>query len=171
MKKSLLWISLTILFFASCTYDESWKNIPVNDHFSVDIPPYVKKVNDLRPGAPLQYSNKFRNFYIIGLEYDLNKNISLDSLQRQLIKPIITYVTHPIITDSLPVNINGLPARENKITGELESGDGTEIVYYRHLSIIGKKRMYELCTWTRGPKRIEQHDTTFTRILYSFKEL
>lgn len=171
MKKLLCICCISLLFLSACEYDETWKNIPINQHFTVDIPPFVKKVDDLRPGAPLQYSNRFRNFYIIGLEYEMNKNISLDSLQKQLIKPILSYVTHPIITDSFLTTVNGLPARENKISGEMESGDGTEIIYYRHLSILGNKRMYELCTWTRGPKRYEQHDSTFQRILYSFKEL
>ena len=134
MKKLLCICCISLLFLSACEYDETWKNIPINQHFTVDIPPFVKKVDDLRPGAPLQYSNRFRNFYIIGLEYEMNKNISLDSLQKQLIKPILSYVTHS--TGPIPSGKSKISSSEKGVVVYQPRPSSQTIGGFRHSSIV-----------------------------------
>ena len=97
--------------------------------------------------------------------------MDLTQFDSAAILPLLKYVSKPLITDSLDVMVNGLPSLEKRIMGEMNSGDGMENIYYDHLSIRGKKGDYEVCTWTRGPKRQKLYQADMARMIFSFKEL
>ena len=97
--------------------------------------------------------------------------MNLAQFDSAAILPLLKYVSKPVITDSLEVMVNGLPSLEKRLMGEMNSGDGMENIYYDHLSIRGKKADYEVCTWTRGPKRQKLYQADMARMIFSFKEL
>lgn len=161
---------LSILFLSACTYKNEWHQVPVQNKFSVELPDYMKESKKLRADASLQYENRYRNTYIIVIEHD-KKNIPFNEFVNNSINPITKYLDKPAITDSMNITLNNLPTRVNKIMGEMESGDEKENIYYTHYSIDGKKKYYEVCTWTRGPKRLDQYGKDLKRMMDSFKEI
>ena len=168
--KNLLLILLVSIALASCKYKNEWHVVSVNNHFSVELPDYMTESNKLREDATLQYENRYRNTYIIVIEHD-KKEMILANFDTQVIRPLLTYVDKGIITDSTNIKIGELNARMNKIMGEMPSGDEKENIYYTHYSVDGKKKFYEICTWTRGPKRLDQYGPDLKRMMDSFKEL
>jgi hypothetical protein len=164
--------ALLMIAFAidGCNYDNAWKEIKVADDFTISVPGFFKEDKELRKDASFQYANRYRNVYAIVIEHE-KAGQSLYPLSKQTILPILKYVDKPIITDSLDLTVNELPAREHKIMGTMPSGDETEYIYYSHMVIEGKKKFYEVCTWTRGPKRKNLYDADLTKIMMSFKEI
>ncbi len=154
----------------SCNYDNTWKEIKVAQDFTISVPGFFKEDKQLRKDASFQYANRYRNVYAIVIEHDKSGQ-SLYPLSKQTIQPILKYVDKPIITDSLDLMVNSLPAREHKIMGTMPSGDEKEYIYYTQMIIEGKKKFYEVCTWTRGPKRKNLYDADLTKIMMSFKEI
>jgi hypothetical protein len=130
----------------------------------------MEESKKLREDATFQYENRYRNTYVIVLEKDKGTE-DFSTFEKNAIKPLTTYVDKCIITDSTYIKVNGLDARMNKIMGDMESGDEKETIYYTHYSVNGKKKYYEICTWTRGPKRLDQYGPDLKRIMDSFKEL
>src|SRR5690606_17406836 len=55
-----------ILSIPSCSYSDEFKAVNANNEFSLSIPSWLKKESELKPGAVLQYANRYRNFYLIG---------------------------------------------------------------------------------------------------------
>jgi len=169
MKNFILFL-LSILFLGACTYKNEWHQIPIQNKFSVELPDYMTESKKLRADASLQYENRYRNTYIIIIEQD-KKDMSFSDFVTKSINPLTKYLDKPAITDSIDITVNGLPTRLNKIMGEMESGDDKENIYYTHYSINGKKKYYEVCTWTRGPKRLDQYGKDLQRMMDSFKEM
>lgn len=169
MKLSLLSIFLFILSIQSCNYSNEWKEISVENKFSISVPGFFKEDKGLRKDASFQYANRYRNIYAIVIEHD-KSNKTLYEMDESVIQPLLKYIDKPIVTDSIDTKINGLNARQNKVMGTMPSGDATEFIYYNHVLIEGKKKFYEVCTWTRGPKRKDLYDADLTRIIFSFKE-
>lgn len=168
--KNLFIVVLISIVIASCTYKNEWHVLSVNNKFSVELPDYMTESKKLRDDAVLQYENRYRNTYIIVLEHE-KKGMNLASFDTQVIRPLLTYVDKGIITDSTNIQVGELNARMNKIMGEMPSGDEMDHIYYTHYSIDGKKKFYEICTWTRGPKRLDQYGPDLKRMMDSFKEL
>lgn len=168
--KNFSLLLLIIMFLSACTYKNEWHQVPVQNKFSVELPDYMKESKKLRADASLQYENRYRNTYIIVIEHD-KKNTPFNEFVNNSINPITKYLDKPAITDSMNITLNNLPTRVNKIMGEMESGDEKENIYYTHYSIDGKKKYYEVCTWTRGPKRLDQYGKDLQRMMDSFKEI
>jgi hypothetical protein len=63
--KQLIILSLAVLAFTSCKYSQKTEVINVNNQFTMAVPEYLKKCDDLRPGAEFQYCNRYRNTYVV----------------------------------------------------------------------------------------------------------
>jgi len=159
-----------VFIMSACDYDKEWTNKNIGNRYTISVPGYLKEVNDLRKDASFQYANRYRNVYLIVFEKQRTK-MDLTQFDSAAILPLLKYVSKPLITDSLDVMVNGLPSLEKRIMGEMNSGDGMENIYYDHLSIRGKQGDYEVCTWTRGPKRQKLYQADMARMIFSFKEL
>ena len=170
MKYQFFAIVMIAFTINGCNYDNSWKEIKVAQDFTISVPGFFKEDKQLRKDASFQYANRYRNVYAIVIEHDKTGQ-NLNSLSKENILPILKYVDKPIITDSFNLTVNSLPAREHKIMGTMPSGDETEYIYYSHMLIEGKKKFYEVCTWTRGPKRKNLYDADLTKIMMSFQEI
>lgn len=168
--KNFVLVLMATAVFSSCKYTNEWHQVTVPNKFTVELPDYMQESNKLRADATIQYENRYRNTYLIVIEHDKTAE-ELILFDRNCIKPLMTYVDKGLITDSVNTTLNGLPARMNKIMGEMESGDEKENIYYTHYTVNGKKKFYEICTWTRGPKRLDQYGKDLNRIMNSFKEL
>lgn len=168
--KYLLSLLSIIIFLSSCKYKNEWHQVTIDNKFSADIPDYMEVSKKLRADASLQYENRYRNTYFIVIEHE-KKNQDLKLMDVNCVAPLMKYLDKPVITDSADVSVNGLPARMNKVMGEMQSGDDKENIYYTHYLVDGKKKYYELCTWTRGPKRLDQYGKDLQRMMDSFKEI
>ncbi len=159
-----------VLIIEGCDYSNDWKEIEVKNKFTISVPGFFKEDKQLRKDASFQYANRYRNTYAIVIEHE-KLDQSLSQVNQKTVGPMLKYIDKPIITDSININVNGLTAIQNKIMGTLPSGDEAEFIYYNHVLIEGKRKFYEVCTWTRGPKRKNLYDVDLAKIIFSFKEL
>lgn len=160
----------TILFsvscLTSCSYKEGAREVRAGNLFAVQLPNYLDEADDLKPGAPLQYKNKFRNIYVVGFKSDLSNYDfrKFDSLGISVLKNVLT---GPKVSNGVELEVNGIPAVHTELFGKMQG----ENIFYSHLSVKGKKHWYELCVWTRGEERKLRFDADIKKILYSFREL
>ena len=67
MKKTTL-ILLTILTLISCETGDKEQNITIGDKYSISIPSFLTKVNNLNDDASLQYQHAWKEFYVIVID-------------------------------------------------------------------------------------------------------
>ncbi|MES2619720.1 MAG: hypothetical protein V4615_02630 [Bacteroidota bacterium] len=171
MKKFFLLSTLAcslLCVVSSCKYNEEYQVINAKNEFSISVPSWMKEEETLAPGAPFQYANRFRNFYAIGLiskkdtataEFNYYWNNNLTALKKSL--------TKPLVTDSIPVEINGVKGMRAEILGKLEG----ENIFFSEVLLDGKAKYYHLSVWVRGDERKLRFKEDINKILGSFKEL
>lgn len=158
-------LSIFLISSIACNYDESFREIP-REHYSLQIPSYMNAVENLHPNAKMQYSNRYRNMYVIVLSDD-KTNKSFLEFRKSALKVITQYLDKPVITDSVKIKLNGLDAFETEVFGNI----GDESIYYDHLAINAPDKYYEVCVWTRGPERKLRYGADMDKIAHSFKLL
>ncbi len=168
MKRFYLLLAGFTLLLAGCKYSKEYQNITVEGKFSISLPPWVEKQDDLKPGADLQYANRYRNFYVVGER--LPAAVAPDSLNSEVNKylNLLRSVTQkPLVTDSSAVTINGLTGVHVEFMGKMKD----ESIYYSELLLQGKKGTYHLSLWTRGEDRKLRFKEDMAKVINSFKEL
>lgn len=165
----LLGVFMSLVLINGCSYPTEWQTVNVQNKFTVEVPPFFKPDKELSENAQMQYCNRFRNFYSIGI-ID-NKTDDFQAYNQKVVKPLLDYVQDGTITDSLNLEIDGKQAIWNSVVGNMKIEAVDEYIYYDHVSIKGDKHFYQICTWTRGPKRRDLYKADMERILKSFKEL
>ena len=119
------------------------------------VPDYLSKAENLKPGADFQYSNRYRNMYVV--VFSDKKDKDFQTYYAEQINVIKKVLDKPMVNDSLPVEIAGAKGIHTEIAGKMQG----EMVYYSDLTLETKDKFYQDCIWTRG-EDIE-------RILLSFK--
>lgn len=165
------WFLMAFLFAAilsGCKYSDTYETVEVNKQFSLTIPSWLKKEDNLKPGAPFQYANRFRNFYVIAepvakgadsttFALALNANLSL----------VTKAMTKPMVTDSVGVVYNGVKGTRVEVMGDMSG----EKIFFSEVLLEGKKSFYHLSIWTRSEERKLKFKEDIGQILASFKEL
>lgn len=157
-----------LLVASGCKYSKEYQTITITGKFSLSVPPWVEKEEDLKPGADLQYANRYRNFYVIGER--LPSAVPADSLGTEVTKylNLLRSVTQkPLVTDSGAITVNGLPGVHVEFMGKMKE----ESIYYSEVLLQGKNGTYHLSLWTRGEDRKLRFKEDISRIINSFKEL
>lgn len=127
------------------------------------VPDYLSKADNLKPGADFQYSNRFRNMYVV--VFSDKKDKDFQTYYNEQINVIKKVLDKPMINDSLPVEIAGAKGIHTEIAGKMQG----EMVYYSVLTLETKDKFYQDCIWTRGEDRKLKYGKDIERILMSFK--
>lgn len=165
MKNMFLGVLLiALLAVNSCKYSNEYKTVKGGEQFSLSLPSWLKEEENLKPGAQLQYANRYRNVYVIGevvqpADVSVTMNANLNVLRKSM--------TSPLLTDSIPFEAGGLKGARVEIFGKMSG----ENIYFTEVLLQGDKAMYHLSAWTRGEERKLKFKEDITRIMTSFKEL
>ena len=127
------------------------------------VPDYLSKADNLKPGADFQYSNRYRNMYVV--VFSDKKDKDFQTYYNEQINVIKKVLDKPMINDSLPVEIAGAKGIHTEIAGKMQG----EMVYYSVLTLETKDKFYQDCIWTRGEDRKLKYGKDIERILLSFK--
>jgi hypothetical protein len=166
-----LWISvifISAVIVSGCKYSDKYETVEVNKEFSLAIPSWLKKEDNLKPGAPFQYANRFRNFYAIAEPVakgtDSAAFITALNANLTLVKKAMN---KPMVTDSVAVDYSGTKGIRVEVMGEMSG----EKIYFSEVMLDGKKSFYHLSIWTRSEERKLKFKEDIGQILTSFKEL
>lgn len=179
MKKTTL-ILLTLLTLISCETGDKEQNITIGDKYSVSIPSFLTKVNNLNDDASLQYQHAWKEFYVIVIDETIEEmqkaleenqltdtyNNDIKGYSDLLINGFEQTVSVNRKSEILDTLVNGMPARLLTINGRVEGIDA----FYSIAFIQGKKRYYQIMAWTLSNKEYQYKDK-MNRIMYSLKEL
>lgn len=193
LKEIFLCLGIVVLF-TSCDLvgnknkDEElssidFNKININDQYSVLLPKYLKKTNDLNEDASLQYQNLARETYIIIIDESKEEFINsfketeiyIDSLT-----PLENYSEYlnGYLYDALNSTsydsgftdrtINKWPAKIKTVQGEYYELD-FEIIYWLAFIETDEKMYYIMC-WTLPDRRMK-YEKTFEKVINSFKTM
>lgn len=160
---SLVIIALSGLALFSCKYSYKDETIKVKNEFTMTVPDYLKEADNLKPGADFQYSNRYRNMYVVVFSDKKDKDFtSYYNEQTSIIKKAMD---KPMVNDSIPVTMPGAKGIHTEIAGKMNG----EMIYYSVLTMETKDKFYQECIWTRGEDRKLKYGKDIERILLSFK--
>jgi len=160
---SLTLIALSGLILCSCKYSYKDEIKNVKNEFTITVPDYLSEADNLKPGADFQYSNRFRNMYVVVFSDKKDKDFT--SYYDQQLGTIKKVLDKPMVNDSLPVEIEGAKGIHTEIAGKMQG----EMIYYSMLTLETKDKFYQECIWTRGEDRKLKYNKDIERILLSFK--
>lgn len=184
MKKitNLFLTILTISLLNSCQLLDSDKEqvVSIENKYSLSMPAFLTKANDLNDEASLQYQNTLKEFYVIVLDEpksQLGKSLvdnGLDETYSDDIKGYSELLANGLKTglsvSNVPefkdTTINNMPARLLSLKGKVKALD----VAYKVAFIEGKERYYQVMSWTLLSKELMYREK-MDKILYSLKEL
>ncbi len=162
-----------LLLITSCDNDPVFKEVKVNNHYSISIPDYLQPCADLHKDASLQYQNVEKDIYALVIDerkktmarYDLDFDIDLyfNSIASQ---PFLETIKDGKVSPPGRQEINGNKALIADITGKMDQ----TAVYYRMGVIETPYAFYQILVWTRADNR-EEYQPDMIRIIESFKEL
>lgn len=159
-------IVIILSLFSSCKYSEEYQAVNANNEFSITLPSWLKKEEGLKPGAALQYANRYRNFYVIGeTEPDTGNDISL--LTTSYLNVLRNSMKDAVMTDSTAFNLREQKAIRVEIYGKMNG----ENIYFSEMVVKGKGRFYHLSIWTRGEDRKLKYKEEINNMLLSFREI
>jgi len=171
MKDSKFKVAITIfvllLALPACKYSTEYKQAKAADKFTLMVPPWVKEETTLKPGAGLQYANRFRNFYVIGETENKDSVKSVSSIMSANLAILSKAMEKPRVNDSTTVNIGGLNGARVEMSGKMTGED----IYFSEVVLEGKSRFYHLSIWTRNADRKLKFKDDIDHILNSFREL
>lgn len=151
---------------SSCQYSEEHVAVNVNNEFSITLPSWLKEEEGLKPGAALQYANRYRNFYIIG-ETEPNTGGDISSLTARYLGVLRSSMNDAVMTDSSAFNHREQKAIRIEVYGKMNG----ESIYFSELVVEGKGKFYHLSIWTRGEDRKLKYKEEINNILLSFREI
>lgn len=152
----------------------------MNNRYSIELPKFLNKTNNLNDDASLQYQHIWKELYVIVIDelkrefsdmlnsYSLNSTYSNNvdsyfSLVETSIKELgRDYVKH----STIDTRINNLPAIITSFDINID-GDDTSWI----LGVFeGHNTYYQLVICTSNDKRLKYHDLS-KKIINSFKEI
>lgn len=174
-------IALFSLLLLSCNGDDTrLQEVRIKNQYSLTIPEFLTRVDDLNEKASLQYMNGSREVYVLVLD-DLKEplhkiiiNHGLDDLYSQdlegfaklMIEDMESKMSLNLNSDVKTSNINGLDARIFNYRSEYQGKS-----YYNTLAFVdGKKHYYQIFAWTLASNE-NKYKSTIDAIPLTFKEL
>ncbi len=167
---------LGLLFLLSltfaCSYSDEWQAVTINDEYQIALPSYLSVPDKkLHLQAQLQYNNYFRNVYVIVVDTPKTKfDLNLQSYYQKEYDLLAERLTKPQHIDSSHLTINGLPARQFSMTGEVGKRDVIEKMYYRITLIESPDKYYLISIWTWDEWR-RKYRKTIDKMVQSFQLL
>lgn len=166
MKKVLILVALSCVFvIQSCKYSTEWQTVAAGESFALSLPPWLEKVDNLKPDAQMQYSSQYRNFYIIGETLAASKPAA--AVVTENVERLKQSMTKPVVTDSTTITVDGLTGSRVEVYGKMSD----EAVYFTEVLLEGKGKLYHYSIWTRSEKRKLDYKNDINKIVTSFKVL
>lgn len=167
---AVLLISLTLV---SCTHETVFKEVKVNNRYSINIPDYLQPCADIHKDASLQYQNVDKDIYAIVINekkitmqaYDLDYDLDL-YFNSVASRPFLETIKDGKVSPPGRQEINGNKAIIAEITGKIEANE----VYYRMAVIESPYEYYQVLIWTRAANK-DKYLADMTQMIESFKEL
>ena len=175
MKLKFIAAALTLFILTACKH--TIETVKVEGKYTLDLPSFLNKTDDLNKAASLQYKNEMREFYVLvmdepkenfhkvlnegGLDYDRNLNGYSEILAKDIAKSSGIEITPKL----QKTTINNLNARLLNFQGVVNGVD----VYWKIAYIEGKNRYYQILTWTL-PNKKSDNEAAMDAIINSFKE-
>ncbi len=166
--------------FLACDKKEEVQTVSYDNEYSVELPVYLKKVNNLNKDASLQYMNSVKGLCVMMIDeskedfFNLikeknnqdNYSSDLEGYSKMLIERIgenFHFIEDPIVED---VSINGMDAKYLSFAVRIATND----FYYEIAVINGEKKYYQLYTWVPVNFKSKEQNS-MKGILESFEEL
>tara|TARA_B110000977_G_scaffold19135_1_gene23073 strand:+ start:560 stop:1144 length:585 start_codon:yes stop_codon:yes gene_type:complete len=179
MRKTIFFI-LTIFLLQSCNSGEEEQLISVGNKYSLSIPSFLTKVNNLNDDASLQYQHAWKEFYVIAIdeskeemhnaliENDLTDTYkkNIEGYSKLIMDVFKDGLSNPYQSELIDTTINKMPAKLTTLSGTVEGID----VYYSIGIYEGKDSYYQVLAWTLKSKQYS-YKTKMNKILYSLAEL
>lgn len=166
MNKALYLLALCCMFIlAGCKYNSEWQTVKAGNDFTLSLPPWIDETEELKEGASLQYSSRYRNFYVIAETLSNTKPAA--AAVSENVNRLKKSMTNPLVSDSVSVAIGGLNGSRVEIFGKMSG----ENIYFTEVLMEGKGKYYHLSLWTRGEERKLRYKEDINRIVESFKAL
>lgn len=156
-------IALSSLILPSCKYSYKDELINVNNAFTVSVPDYLSKCDDLKPGAEFQYCNRFRNTYAVAFSGPKDK--AFPAFYEEQIGILKKVLDKPMVNDSTAIELPGAKGVHTELAGKMQG----EMIYYSVLTLEAKDKFYQFCIWTRGEDRKLRYGKDIDKMLMSFK--
>ncbi len=179
MRKTKL-ILISFILWVSCQPEETERTVTIKNKYSLTIPSFLTKVNNLNEDASLQYQHAWKEFYVITIDDSKEEFIKvlIDNNLTEIYSSDIKGYSDLLLdafSESMIINskseikdtlINGLPAQTVQITGCKEGINA----YFSLGFLEGKDNYYYIMVWTLADKKYK-YDSKMTKLIYSFKEL
>lgn len=177
----ILPILIACTLFLGCQFEKDFETKTVSaSRFSLEIPVFLKKSDNLHNEAALQYQNQIREYYTIVIEEpieDFQAIIDIEDFYKENFTPDLDGYTKLVRENMLDVvevkeeskvsemQINGMPSRTFDISGKIDGMD----IYYAIAYIQGKKNFYQVVSWTLLSNK-KKYAPTMEKSILSFKE-
>ncbi len=179
MQKAFIFI-LAAFLLQSCGLHNEEQLITIEPHYSLSIPSFLTKADNLNDDASLQYQHSWREFYVIVIDEpksDMHKALkenlltdvyasSIDGYSQLILDGIKDGLTDPTQSELIKTNINSMPARITTVNGSIDEFS----VFYSIGFYEGRGRYYQVITWTLSDKEDDYKDQ-MEKIIFSLKEL
>ncbi|MGB1205460.1 MAG: hypothetical protein ACPG5B_07440 [Chitinophagales bacterium] len=157
----------------SCSYSGEYSEVKVNNAYKMSFPDFMEAADSkkqLSETASLQYLNYFRNIYTIVNEFDKIDSVSLSDFSVAQKSVLTKALQKPIVVSETELEINGLAAKQHRLTGVVGNEELNEKMYYCLTHIEGEKKRYEVVFWTWDKHRTK-YSADIDKIVASFEEL
>ena len=171
---------MTIFLLQSCVSGDEEKLVTVDNRYSLLIPAFLTKVNNLNIDASLQYQHAWREFYVIVIDEskdemqealvangltDVYEN-NIEGYSKLVLDVFKESINHPKQSKLIDTTINEMPARLTTLSGTIEGIDA----FYSIGIYEGKDRFYQVAVWTHNSKKY-RYKSKIDKIHYSLKEI
>ncbi len=180
--KSIFLLLVTAVIVQSCNIETTYETVNVKNRFSVVLPSFLTKTNDLNDDASLQYQNERREFYIAVIEesfeevdtaieyYEKEENIgyknTLEDYKKMTLDDYKTQLTNAEMFNTKDTVVNNMQAITTHLRGTINGVD----IFYSIGIFKGKTRYYQANSWTLASNENLYKDD-LDKIIYSIKEV
>jgi hypothetical protein len=179
MRRTFIFI-MTIILLQSCGSGDEEQIITVGNKYSLSIPSFLTKVNNLNDDASLQYQHAWKEFYVITIdeskeemqnaliEYDLTDlyENNIEGYSKLILDDFKESLSNLYQFEIIDTTINKMPAKLTTLTGTVEGFE----VFYSIGIYEGKDSYYQVLAWTLKSKQYS-YNTKMKKIIYSLAEL
>ena len=179
MRRTFIFI-LTIFLLQSCGSGDEEQLISVGNKYSLSIPSFLTKVNNLNDDASLQYQHAWKEFYVIAIDEskeemqnaliandltNLYEN-NIEGYSKLILDGFKENLSNPYQSEMIDTTINKMPAKLTTLSGTVEGIDA----FYSIGIYEGNDSYYQVLAWTLKSKQYS-YKTKMNKTLYSLAEL
>ncbi|MBI3501498.1 MAG: hypothetical protein HY063_06870 [Bacteroidetes bacterium] len=133
-----IFISVLLLVFFSQSEPQKFTTTIVPDKFSISIPDYLSKTDNIDSSALLQYKNEKEQLFL--LVYEKHDSSSLENFFKKFSEGFASKLEHGVLINYYPEKINGADA----LLGNIRGSVGETGVFYKVAAIRAKNSFYKI---------------------------